>query len=50
VFLVRSMRKHLRRIPASFDDPEPTGDTGTPPSVTSTYDRPADPDRPPAGS
>lgn len=50
VFLVRSMRKHLRRIPASFDDPEPTGDTGTPPSVTSTYDRPADPDRPPVGS
>lgn len=45
VFLVRSMRKHLRRIPASFDDPEPTGDTGSPPPPTSGEHRTIDPGR-----
>ena len=32
VFLVRSMTKHIRRVPASFDDPtEPTPGDGTHP-------------------
>jgi hypothetical protein len=40
VFLIRSMTKHLRRVPASFDDPadapgektEPVGDSGSGPA------------------
>lgn len=28
LLLVRSMLKHLRRVPASFDDPEPPAQTG----------------------
>jgi hypothetical protein len=27
VFLIRSMTKHLRRVPASFEPPEEPGDT-----------------------
>ena len=28
-FLVKSMNKHLKRVPASFDDPEPAEDGKT---------------------
>jgi hypothetical protein len=36
VFLVRSMTKHLRRVPASFDDP-----TERPPEADAARTRPA---------
>ncbi|MEU5691595.1 hypothetical protein [Actinosynnema sp. NPDC020468] len=31
-FLVRSMNKHLRKLPASFDKPEPSTDTAEAPA------------------
>ncbi|MFL6124757.1 hypothetical protein, partial [Actinophytocola sp.] len=44
-FLVRSMTKHLKRVPASFDPPsdeEPAEETGEEPASAVVEDEPAD--------
>jgi len=48
VLLIRSMSRHLRRLPASFDVTGPTGPTG--PSETDDAPGPARPSEPDVGS
>jgi hypothetical protein len=50
-FLVRSMTKHLKRVPASFDDPpaeEPAASGSTEPSAEA--EAPAEPEKKPNGT
>jgi hypothetical protein len=42
VFLIRSMNRHLRKIPSSFDPPDPAADPTATPTATPA-DPPADP-------
>ncbi len=42
-FLVRSMTKHLKRVPASFDPPESPGKPDSDPASDSPRDSAADP-------
>lgn len=43
-FLVRSMTKHLKRVPASFDEPEPSSEAAESPESSSqaSAEAPAD--------
>jgi hypothetical protein len=40
-FLIRSMNKHLKRVPASFDKPDENGDDAEPPAKSDGKPEPA---------